>query len=118
MNNNNNLAEDIKKSRAIERQVERWDLFAKIAPTVFLLVCFALLMSGSVSFDTVFTVGMIMFAITAVIWWFWAIFSIRRLVRILNKASNGLIDVSKELTEAKRELKEYIREEDNSSKRN
>ena len=118
MNNNNNLAEDIKKSKAIERQVERWDLFAKLAPTVFLLVCFVLLISGSVSFDTVFTVGMIMFAITAVIWWFWAIFSIRRLVRILNKASNGLIDVSKELTEAKRELKEYIREEDNSSKRN
>ena len=117
-NNNKRIINDIKRSNAIERQVERWDLFAKLAPTAFLLVCFVLLISGSVSFDTVFTIGMGMFAITAVIWWFWTIFSIRRLVRILNRSSNGLIDITKDLKETKRELKEYMDEENNSGKRN
>jgi len=117
-NNNKRIINDIKKANAIERQVERWDLFAKIAPTIFLVVCFFLLMTGSVSFDTVFTIGMSMFAVTAVIWWFWTIFSIRRLVRILNRASKGLVDVTDDLKETKRELKEYIDEENNSGKRN
>lgn len=115
---NNSTQHDIKRANAIEKQVERWDLFAKIAPTVFLVVCFVLLLTGSVSFDTVFTIGMTLFSITAVTWWFWTIFSIRGLVRILNKASTNLIEVGDELTEAKRELKDILREENNNSKRN
>lgn len=112
------LENDIKKSKRIDLQVEHWDLYAKIAPTVFLLVCFALLLTGSVSFNTVFTIGMILFALTAVVWWFWTIFSIRFLVKTLNRASNGLIAVTEELIETKKELKEYLREEDFNSKRN
>ena len=116
--NPDQIKKDIKRSKSIETQVERWDLFAKLAPTIFLLVCFAMLISGSVSFETVFTVGMSLFALTAVIWWFWTIFSIRFLVKTLSRASNSLIEVTDDLTEAKRELKELIDEEDNSSKRN
>ena len=116
--NNDKINEDIKRSYKIEKQVERWDLFAKIAPTVFLLVCFILLSIGSVSFETVFVVGMIMFSATAVTWWFWTIFSIRHLVRTLRRASTGLIEVTSGLVEAKRELKELIDEENNSSKSN
>ena len=116
--NKEELEKDIQKSKRIDLQVENWDLFAKLAPTIFLLVCFGLLLTGSVSFDTVFTIGMVLFALTAVVWWFWTIFSIRFLVKTLNRASNGLIEVTGELTEAKRELKELLNEEDNISKRN
>jgi ABC-type transport system involved in Fe-S cluster assembly fused permease/ATPase subunit len=108
---------DIERTSRIENQVERWDLFAKLAPTIFLLVCILLLVVGSVSFETVFTIGMILFSLTAVTWWFWTIYSIRFLVKTLNRASSGLIEVTDDLVEAKRELKEYVRlEEDNNSK--
>lgn len=114
----NSTQRDIKRATAIEKQVERWDLFAKIAPTIFLIVCFVLLLTGSISFDTVFTIGMVLFSVTAVTWWFWTIFSIRGLVRILNRASTNLIEVGDELTAAKHELKDIVSEENNNSKRN
>ena len=117
--NTDDTKKDIEKSKRIEQQVERWDLFAKIAPTFFLLICFILLLIGSVSFETVFVVGMILFALTAVTWWFWTIFSIRFLVRTLNRASSGLIEVTDDLVKAKKELKEYAKnEKSNSSKHN
>ena len=109
----NDMEEDIKKSYKIEKQVEKWDLFAKLAPTIFLIICFLLLFFAAVSFETIFFIGMVMFSLTAVIWWFWTIFSIRHLVRTLRRASNGLIDVAGDLKEAKVELKELINEENN-----
>ena len=121
MNNNNeeNTKKTIEKTYRLEKQVENWDLFAKIAPTIFLIVCFVLLAIGSVSFDTVFYIGMVLFALTAVVWWFWTIFSIRFLVRTLRRASIGLIEVTSELVNAKKELKEIVRhEENNRSKSN
>lgn len=116
MNNNNeeNTKKTIEKTYRLEKQVENWDLFAKIAPTIFLIVCFVLLAIGSVSFDTVFYIGMVLFALTAVVWWFWTIFSIRFLVRTLRRASIGLIEVTSELIDAKKELKEIVRHEENN----
>ena len=113
--NKEQTQKDIERSYKIEKQVERWDLFAKIAPAIFLISCFVLLAIGSITFETVFVVGMILFSLTAVVWWFWTIFSIRHLVRTLRRASLGLIDVTGELKEAKKELKEYLNEENNRS---
>ena len=113
MMDNKNIKKDIERSYKIEKQVERWDLFAKIAPSIFLIVCFFLLVTQSITFETVFTIGMILFSLTAVVWWFWTIFSIRHLVRTLRRASTGLIDVTHDLKEAKKELREYIDEENN-----
>jgi ABC-type multidrug transport system fused ATPase/permease subunit len=110
---NKQTQKDIDRSYKIEKQVERWDLFAKIAPTIFLVVCFVMLALGSISFETVFVVGMILFSVTAVIWWFWTIFSIRHLVRTLRRASTGLLDVTGELKEAKKDLRKYLDEENN-----
>jgi fatty-acid desaturase len=113
MMDNKQTQKDIDRSYKIEKQVERWDLFAKIAPTIFLVVCFVMLALGSISFETVFVVGMILFSVTAVIWWFWTIFSIRHLVRTLRRASTGLLDVTGELKEAKKDLRKYLDEENN-----
>lgn len=109
--------EDLQKASRIEDQVERWDLFAKVAPAFFLLVCFLLLIVEAVSFQTVFSVGMVLFALTAVTWWFWTIFSIRFLVKLLKRASTGLIDVTTDLSETKKDLKEYVDEENHRRKR-
>jgi MFS superfamily sulfate permease-like transporter len=115
--NKKTMKEDIQKSKKIARQVENWDMFAKLAPTIFLIVCFILLITEAVAFETVFSIGMILFALTAVTWWFWTIFSIRFLVKTLNRASNGLIEVTNDLSKARKELKDYLDEESNSSKR-
>lgn len=104
---------DSNKARQIEKQVERWDLFAKIAPATFLIVCFILLITEATTFQTVFSLGMILFAVTAVIWWFWTIFTIRFLVRVLNRASGNLVEVTDDLKETKQDLKDYIDEENN-----
>lgn len=103
---------DLKRAELIEKQVERWDLFAKIAPVLFLLTSLFLLSVGAVGFDILFRVGMVLFALTAVSWWFWTIFSIRFLITILNRATHNLVEVSAELTQVKKEYKE-LRDEEN-----
>lgn len=105
---------DLEKADKIEKQIERWDLFAKLAPTVFLLGCFAFLAMG-MSFETLFNIGMIAFAITAVIWWFWTLFSIRHLIRIFKRATENLIETGEELKAVKREYQELRNEENRSS---
>jgi hypothetical protein len=105
-------AELLNKAKKIEKQVERWDLYAKIVPTFFLIACFILLVFKIASFDTVFWVGMSAFAATAVTWWFWTIFTIRYLVRTLSRASTGLLEVSNELRDVR---KDYFDNETNNN---
>lgn len=94
------------KARRIEKQVESWDTFAKLAPTFFLFVCFILLVTGNTTFDNIFLFGMMGFSITAVIWWFWTIYSIRFLVRMFNQATNDLIETGEELKSVRKELRD------------
>lgn len=103
---------ELEKAKKIEQQVERWDLFAKTVPTIFLIGCFAFLAMGF-SFEMMFTIGLGGFAITAVVWWFWAIFSIRLLVRILSRATENLFEVGNELKKVKKEYQELRNEENN-----
>lgn len=95
---------NLEKAKQIEKQVERWDWFAKLAPTIFLFVCFVLLATGNTSFATVFFVGMVGFSITAVVWWWWTIFSIRYLVGLFYTANINLRDVGKELKDLRKEF--------------
>lgn len=97
---------DIKKANKIDKQVARWDLYAKIAPTVFLLGCFVSLSYGISSFNTLFNVGMVLFAMTAVVWWFWTIFTVRFIVKTMSNATKELIEVKEELAAIKDELRE------------
>lgn len=94
------------RAAKIEQQVLRWDLYAKIAPALFLSVCFVLLLLDMIQFEIVFWIGIVLFAFTAVVWWFWTIFSIRFLVRMLSRASNGLLEVSTELKKIKEEYRD------------
>ena len=103
---------DLEKSKKIEKQVERWDLYAKLAPTFFLLSSFVFLWLG-VSFETMFSVGMVLFGATAVTWWFWTIFSIRHLVKIFRRATENLVEVGEELKTVKHEYQELRNEENN-----
>jgi len=95
MNNikaNNTMIDEEK----IEKQVERWDVFARIIPTVFLVACSGLIFTGIINFEQAFWVGLGLFAVTAVTWWFWTIYTIRQLVKTLNRASKNLAEVRAE----------------------
>ena len=90
----------------IEAQVERWDLFARLVPTVFLVINIILVTIGVINFEQAFWFGLGLFAITAVTWWFWTIYTIRHLVKTLNRASKNLQEVRSEFIEVSKDLKD------------
>ena len=101
---------DLDKSNLITTQVDRWDLFARLTPTVFLVTCVLLIVYGVIDFETAFYVGVAMFAVTAVVWWWWAIFTIRHLVILLNRASKNLVEVAGEVKEVSKEIEQLKNE--------
>ena len=90
----------------IEAQVERWDLFARLVPTVFLVINIILVTTGVINFEQAFWVGLGLFAVTAVTWWFWTIYTIRHLVKTLNRASKNLQEVRSEFIAVSKVLKD------------
>lgn len=88
----------------IEKQVARWDLYAKIVPTFFLGAAALSLTYGITSFDTLFNIGMIVFALTAVTWWFWTIITIRYIIKLMSGATQDLVDVKQDLKEIREEF--------------
>jgi len=90
----------------IEAQVERWDLFARLVPTVFLVINIILVTTGVINFEQAFWVGLGLFAVTAVTWWFWTIYTIRHLVKTLNRASKNLQEVRSEFKSVSKDFKD------------
>ena len=90
----------------IEKQVARWDLYAKIAPTIFLVTGGISLTIGITSFDTLFNIGMILFAFTAVTWWFWTIITVKYIIRTMSSATTNLIEVKQDLKDIRKSLEE------------
>tara|TARA_B100000780_G_C21090861_1_gene439636 strand:+ start:267 stop:581 length:315 start_codon:yes stop_codon:yes gene_type:complete len=99
MKNKNNLH--------IIKQVEHWDMYARIVPTVFLLLTFTLIILEVIDFETAFYVGLLLFSVTAVTWWFWTIYTIKQLVYTLNTASDGLLEVRDEFRKINEDIKEF-----------
>ena len=94
------------RNEKITKQVERWDLFARLTPTLFLAISLILVLFDVVPLDYAFYIGLTGFAVTAVSWWWWAIFTIRYLITILSRASTNLLDVNEEMTIVKKELQD------------
>ena len=97
------------KNSQIERQVHRCDIYAKVAPTIFLVTGGISLTIGITSFDTLFNIGMILFAFTAVTWWFWTIITVKYIIRTMSSATTNLIEVKQDL----KDIRESIAEEQN-----
>ena len=99
------------RNENIRKQVERWDLFARTTPTVFLLTTLILVVFDLAPLEYAFYIGLTGFAVTAVTWWWWAIFTIRYLITVLSRASSNLTDVTEEMTRVKKELTELKKDE-------
>ena len=87
------------KNQQIKKQVERWDLFARLTPTMFLLTTLLLTIFDIVKIEYAF------YAVTAVTWWWWAIFTIKYLITTLARASANLTNVDQEVADVKMELR-------------
>ena len=95
---------DTERNQKIARQVERWDLYARLTPTAFLVGSMFLIVFKIIDFETAFYVGLVGFAFTAVVWWWWAIFTIKYLVTVLNRTSKNLQDTAIEITQISTEI--------------
>ena len=65
-----------------------------------------LVTTGVINFQQAFWVGLCLFAVTAVTWWFWTIYTIRHLVKTLNRASKNLQEVRSEFIAVSKDLKD------------
>ena len=97
---------DHERNQKIAKQVERWDVYARLTPTIFLAVSLFLILFDIIDFETTFYVGLVGSAVTAVVWWWWAIFTIKYLVTVLNRTSKNLQDTAIELSEISTEVKQ------------
>ena len=97
---------DVRRNQKIAKQVERWDLYARLTPTIFLVGSLFLIVFKIIDFETAFYVGLVGFAFTAVVWWWWAIFTIKYLVTVLNRTSKNLQDAAIEISQISTEVKQ------------
>ena len=95
---------DVRRNQKIAQQVERWDLYARLTPTIFLVGSLFLIIFKVIDFETAFYVGLVGFAFTAVVWWWWAIFTIKYLVTVLNRTSKNLQDTAIEISQISTEI--------------
>ena len=72
--------------------------------TLVLVACSGLIFTGYIDFETAFYVGLVLFAVTAVTWWFWTIYTIRQLVKTLNRASKNLQEVREEFKSVAKDI--------------
>ena len=91
----------------LSKQVERWDLYARIVPTIFLILSAILIALDVINFSLAFYIGLGLFATTAVTWWFWTIYTIKHLVDTLNTASDGLREVRDEFRKINQDIREF-----------
>ena len=90
----------------IENQVTLWEVYARVLPPLFLLVSILLVSFRIIDFQQAFFVGLALFSCTAVVWWFWTIYTIRVLVRTLGRATENLSTVRSEFREINQKIQE------------
>jgi hypothetical protein len=95
---------DAERNQKIAQQVEQWDLYARLTPTIFLIGSILLIVFKIIDFETAFYVGLVGFAFTAVVWWWWAIFTIKYLITVLNRTSKNLLDAATEISNISTEI--------------
>lgn len=81
----------------IKKEVHLWNCFAKLAPVVALLVGYILYNTGILDLETILITAAIIFAGTAVTWWFWTVNTIGHISDRVHKAENGVTEVLAEI---------------------
>lgn len=91
----------------IINQVPLWDLYAKIAPLIFLVVTGIFWTFNLLTVTTGLYIAFGLFLVTMVVWWFWTIYTIRFLIMTLLQAQENFKQATEEIKIIKKELERY-----------
>jgi len=95
------------KKPDIARQVQWWDLYAKLSPLAFIAVMSVFYFTGALTFIQILYVAGVIFATTAITWWFWTIHTISAISKKLQKAETGVNEVLSELKSIRQILSDF-----------
>ena len=81
----------------IKKQVRAWDMFAKLGPLGFVILGFVMHSTQMMDVESILWLGLGLFVVTAVTWWFWTISTIGHISERVHKAESGVQEVLTEL---------------------
>ena len=90
----------------ILKQATWWDYFSRIVPLLFVIVSASFFFNHYTNLELLVWVGIIMFAVTSLIWWWWTLYNIYRLTKILDDSYENFVSVVEELSNLKDSLDE------------
>jgi len=103
-----NLNKGTKGTDAIRDQARLWDIYAKISPIIFIVVAGVMWLLNIVQHDQILWAGAIIFAVTAVTWWFWTVHTIGKIAQLLRSADDGVRETLHDL----RDIKDLVKQLD------
>jgi len=92
------------KKLKIDKQIARWELYAKLAPVCFIIISTILILTNCIEITTLYYISICLTAITVIIWWIWSIYTVRYVINKMTNASEGLYELKLELEEIKKNM--------------
>lgn len=93
---------DKKDLNNIQQQAQLWNLYAIGSPTTLILFVIVLHVLDALSYDILFWSSIIVFGLSSVIWWAWAVVTIYKLTETLKQADENFTLILEEIREFKR----------------
>jgi len=90
----------------ISEQLKLWKCISKILATALLVLAIALIPLKLLMFNQLIFIGLLVFAITSVAWWIWAIINIKFLLTALLNTADNIDLVNNEFIVIKSEINE------------
>ena len=90
----------------IKRTARAWEIYSIIAPCLFVALAGLLLTFEFTTWKSILYSALTIAGCTVIMWWFWAIWSIRTISETMDTATQSLEQVRKELKLARKEMKQ------------
>jgi chromate transport protein ChrA len=92
----------------INKQSKFWSIYSIVAPLSVVIVIVLLYMLDRFSLDYIFWISIIVFGVTSIIWWAWAVTTIYHLTLTLKKADETFVEILHEIQEIKSNVQKKI----------
>ena len=93
------------ENEKIIKQALHWDRYAKLAPVLFALLIGGLVIAELIHIRWMFYIAIVLFGITAFVWWWWTLSTIIKLTVTLKQAELGLVQIESELQQIREVVK-------------
>lgn len=96
----------IKYNQLIQMSARVWEVYSLMAPLAFILIAGCLYALELSSWESILYSALTIGATTIIMWWYWAIWTIRKLGNTMESANKAILDVKKELKAARKDFKQ------------